>query len=472
MQKKVFGLLLGVCSICFSPGDLFAQIKVEHNSTTANPQILLRETEADDARISFENTGVAGSRWVMEGMVNANVNSSLLNFRYESNMGGSNRFTILGNGRIGVGNTNPDEDLVIGSNFGSAWAVPAITVGNINGGAIQLGSSENFNLSIESSNSVLGSKLTSNASGSTGILGIQATGVGIGSVNTNPGGYALKVAPTNLGMGIASQDNSEEWELFTTNAGDLQLYHGFDLRGTFNGTTGAYVANSDRRLKQGIKRLELILDRVMDLQVKRYTYKNADKRGRESIGFIAQEVEELFPELVYQQEGERNHGIYGINYSGLGPIAIKAIQELKLELDEKSEVVEQLEDEMAQKDQQIDALHTRLARIEKLLEEGASAQNKLALVPAPEIERAALKQNVPNPFEAITTISYQVPEKAQHVQLRISDPSGKVLRRMEIQQRGQVQTILDAQAMPAGTYLYSLWVDGELMGTKQMVLSH
>ncbi len=56
-------------------------------------------------------------------------------------------------------------------------------------------------------------------------------------------------------------------------------------------------------------------------------------------GFVAQEVQKIFPDLVTTQED----GLLGIQYTGLIPVLVKAIQEQQLEIDELFRRIEELE---------------------------------------------------------------------------------------------------------------------------------
>ncbi|PHN06666.1 tail fiber domain-containing protein [Flavilitoribacter nigricans] len=256
-----------------------------------------------------------------------------------------------------------------------------------------------------------------------------------------------------VGSGLRFDDGiNADWDI--THGFGLRLHYGGALRGTFSATTGEYIQSSDSKLKKNIQKMPDILSKVMELRPLNYQYKDTKSQDL-TIGFVAQEVDPLFPELVHFIEADQ---LYGINYAGFSVVAIKAIQELKSEIDRRDERINELED--------------RLDRIETLLRQGQTAQNHLILEEAAaDLDRSELKQNTPNPFKSVTTITYLVPERAQRVQLRIADQSGKVLRTLEVEQRGRVQTNLDATALPAGTYFYSLWVDGQLIGTKKMVLS-
>jgi hypothetical protein len=452
----------GDIAIGADPVSSNARLELLQNSGTTDPQLLLTEQQNDFARLSFENTAYQDKRWTIAGYPGSTPANSKMNFWFQDTNGGADRMTIQGDGRVGINNTNPDEELVIGSNLGSGWDIPAITVGNNVGGAIELGST-GYSISMEASTTFNRSRIVSSSGTGVGTFGKGAieiranAGVAIGDSPGPADGYMLQIVHNTLGINLERSGSDEDWEVYASTNGNLWLYHNSTFRGSFDGATGAYVQSSDRRLKQGVKDLESVLDRVMAMRPTRYSYKNGGKRSKETVGFIAQEVESLFPEVVHVQEGDREDGTYGINYDGIGPIAIKAIQELKSEMDEKDQYIAELEE--------------RLTRIETLITEGQTAQNYLVLENTPaELERAALKQNVPNPFETLTTIAYTIPEQAQQAQLQIADANGRVLRKMEIRQRGQVQTTLDAQQLPAGTYYYSLWVDGQLIGTKKMLL--
>ena len=87
------------------------------------------------------------------------------------------------------------------------------------------------------------------------------------------------------------------------------------------------------------------------------------------------------------------------------------------------------------------------------------------------LSSAALLQNVPNPYKNSTTIQYNLPAKFSSAQIIITDNSGKILKQVNISGVGKGSVNINASSLAAGTYNYSLWVDGRLIDTKQMVLS-
>jgi len=118
-------------------------------------------------------------------------------------------------------------------------------------------------------------------------------------------------------------------------------YRGENLYLYANGNysfTGSNV--SDIRLKQNINNLEInALDSVLSLTPKSYYMKNNTELIR--YGFIAQEVQEVLPDLINGTQNENNY--LGLDYNGITAILVKAIQELKAENDTLKSRIDTLE---------------------------------------------------------------------------------------------------------------------------------
>jgi len=108
----------------------------------------------------------------------------------------------------------------------------------------------------------------------------------------------------------------------TTGGGDL----------TVKGDIIAYGAPSDERYKENIKPIESALDKVEKLQGVTFDWKESDSilDIKEDIGFIAQDVQKVVPELVRENED----GKLSLRYQGITPILLEAIKELKAEIEE------------------------------------------------------------------------------------------------------------------------------------------
>jgi hypothetical protein len=153
-------------------------------------------------------------------------------------------------------------------------------------------------------------------------------------INSNSPVYPLEVKKLNDRHMILVEPNTFnnwEWNVHST-SGNLQLIYNGVFKGMFDKSNGEYHSVSDRRLKTGIQALPSILSRVMKLEPVEYEMIQNNPEHEKSIGFIAQDVKVLFPELVTVKSdtahGQKGiPGLHTLNYDGFGVLAIKAIQE-------------------------------------------------------------------------------------------------------------------------------------------------
>ena len=80
---------------------------------------------------------------------------------------------------------------------------------------------------------------------------------------------------------------------------------------------------SDIRLKENILPIERGLDTISNINTYSFNFKKSNRRV---YGVIAQEIEEILPNLVTEIDG-----IKRVDYTQLTPILIKSVQELKVE---------------------------------------------------------------------------------------------------------------------------------------------
>ena|SRR5689334_7959635 len=100
-------------------------------------------------------------------------------------------------------------------------------------------------------------------------------------------------------------------------------------------TANQFIETSDRRLKKNIEPLKECLEIIKDLQGVSYIRKQNDEH---EIGFIAQDVKEVLPELVSEQ-GE----YLGINYSRLVAILVEALKEQDKKIESLATIIRKLE---------------------------------------------------------------------------------------------------------------------------------
>ena len=101
---------------------------------------------------------------------------------------------------------------------------------------------------------------------------------------------------------------------------------------TCAGDIVAFGTPSDKRLKENIKPIESALEKAMKLQGVTFDWKksNSELNIKEDIGFIAQDIQKVVPELVRENE----NGMLSMRHQGIAPILLEAIKELKAEIEE------------------------------------------------------------------------------------------------------------------------------------------
>jgi len=77
---------------------------------------------------------------------------------------------------------------------------------------------------------------------------------------------------------------------------------------------------------------------------------------------------------------------------------------------------------------------------------------------------------VPNPAAGTTTIRYHVPTNNSSAKLTISDAKGRLIKDITLSDRGAGQVNLNSNQLQASTYIYSLWVDGQQVDSKQLLI--
>jgi len=122
------------------------------------------------------------------------------------------------------------------------------------------------------------------------------------------------------GIGIGYGTSALEWRVMYMNSGDGTLYfHNGNNYATLS-SAGAWTNASDERLKNNIVDIKYGLDAVLNTQPR--SYKMNDVEG-DFIGFVAQELQTVIPEVV---SGDPEKQL-GVDYGSLVAVAFKAIQE-------------------------------------------------------------------------------------------------------------------------------------------------
>jgi flagellar hook assembly protein FlgD len=111
---------------------------------------------------------------------------------------------------------------------------------------------------------------------------------------------------------------------------------------------------------------------------------------------------------------------------------------------------------------EVDDLKERIRKLEALL------VNRSNVVTA---ALGFLEQNSPNPVSGITTIRYHVPEPSTSARLTITNAKGQVVKAVAITNRGTGKVNLNTAGLAAGTYTYTLYVDGKTADSKRLMVA-
>jgi hypothetical protein len=294
----------------------------------------------------------------------------------------------------------------------------------------------------------------------------QSYGIGVGgSASGYYRNYGVVGAISNSqsnGAGIVGTTSNS---IFATPAGRYAGYFNGDIvvTGTINGVN---LSNSDVSYKQNIAKLDAknLSNKLLLLNPVSYNLKQQYVDGMEKgkakqvpvydetsemfqkthYGLVAQEVQELYPELVYTN-GE---GRLAVNYTELIPVLIEAVKGQQV---------------------QINQLQKKIGGA-GLLRSGAQEEGMTDIADV-AATGCKLYQNAPNPFSQNTQIQFYIPENIKKASLNIYNLQGKQLKQIPVQQRGESSQLISGSEFAAGIYLYALIADGQEVAVKRMILT-
>ena len=283
-------------------------------------------------------------------------------FRVFGGTGGTSEYLrVAGNGAIGIGTTSPQGKLdsvapvADLTDFGRATGSALnIRIANVVGHLGQI----NFcnDAAPAFGYGSIGMVMTSGSGVGLGdmVFGTKSSGSAVVSTQrariTSGGNFIIGTeASTSCTLKVSSTKNGSESDPhFCLTGNGYSALHWLDTVGYFivsnsvgrdiriaantNGvklTPGAtsWVSNSDISLKENLKPLNNVLDKIKDYRCIEYNLKNTPEDKK--IGFIAQDWENDFAPIVNKD----NEGLLGMKYTETIPVLLKAIQELKAEIE-------------------------------------------------------------------------------------------------------------------------------------------
>ena len=247
--------------------------------------------------------------------------------------------TLDASGQLVVGGTNPDGQFTVDN-----LTAPYMSIRRANSTVLLMGSANSFVTSGSTADGAIraANALVFAAGGATERARITSGGaflVGTDDVGSNSG-IGLKAVysatePYYACVGSSTANNKYSYLLYSTGAAAFRFYVGYD--GTVSATNTTISGISDSRLKENIRDLDVGLNAILALKPRKFDWKaGKGKDKKDDRGFIAQEFEQVFPDLVDEwldpaPEGEEP---YKSVRQDLIPVLVKAIQEQQAMINE------------------------------------------------------------------------------------------------------------------------------------------
>ena len=243
-----------------------------------------------------------------------------------------------GTGNVGIGATSPGYKLEVSGNMRSSTVTVYDGMGGTETGIGASAAGGYLRLYTGGVN-----RATVQSTAETMVLfGLDTTGSNYLQFRDSAG-----TAQGYIGYGASASD---EYYIVQFKSAPINFYINSAVRGsistggtlTMGGDIVAYGSPSDKRLKQNIKPIKSALNKVSKLQGVTFDWKDKkqeyDQYGKpqklqewkNDIGFIAQDVQKVLPELVRENED----GMLSMRHQGIAPILLEAIKELKAEIEE------------------------------------------------------------------------------------------------------------------------------------------
>jgi hypothetical protein len=239
---------------------------------------------------------------------------------------GSNLMTLTTGGNLGIGTASPGMPLEVKgtaansvANFSNTSGGSQITFTPTTNDQFRIGAgvvaANDFGV-VNATRTTTPFVITGGASGGS---------VGIGTTAPTSGSKLHVVAASGLtGTFFQVGANGNYVVEFLNASGTRAGYIQIDGAGT--GTT--YNSGSDVRLKKNIKDAPSASEIIEAIKVRSFDWKSSDTHQR--FGFVAQEVDEIYPEAV--SKGYTDEDTWGIDYGRFTPVLIAEVQSLRKRL--------------------------------------------------------------------------------------------------------------------------------------------
>jgi hypothetical protein len=317
-------------------------------TTSGVNKVLINASSGNNSRLVFCEGASASEKY------NIGFQSADSSFTIYHSAGSATRFMLANNGDIsfyedtgttpklfwdasaeslGIGTSSPLSALDVSNSFITV-SKGAATTGRIGASDYIVGGTDN-DFVVQSS----GTGVTRFVQTSTEAMRIDSSGnLLVGSTTsslTSGDGFVFtpdaNVAGAKTGY---ATDTQTCWNMYSSGAAAYRFYVGWG--GTVFATNTTISAISDQRLKENIQDLDAGLDKIMALKPRQFDWKEGKgKNVKGDRGFIAQEFEQVFPDLIdeWKDPAPEGEDPYKSVRADLIPVLVKAIQEQQAIID-------------------------------------------------------------------------------------------------------------------------------------------
>lgn len=223
------------------------------------------------------------------------------------------------------------------------------------------------------------------------------------------------------------------------------------------------IEYSDYRLKENIRPIENPLQKIRLVNGVQYNLTSENFNDipteltelymRNDYGFIAQELQDVFPEVVVEDD----NGFLSVKYTRLIPVLVEAI---KVQQNTIDSIQQSFTEERSLMMEKISELQKKITQISLANQEELNTSSSMHTY-----------QNAPNPFSETTLVRCFIPDDMYNVQLCIYDMTGVQQKCINIDGHGMVDVQIAAGELSAGIYIYLLQSGGQVSEAKQMIIT-
>ncbi|MCE9538680.1 MAG: tail fiber domain-containing protein [Bacteroidetes bacterium] len=259
---------------------------------------------------------------------------------------------------------------------------------------------------------------------------------------------------------------------------------------------------SDQLFKINVDSVQSALTTIQQLKPKSYYFDSLNIYGlnfplQKQYGFIAQDVEQILPELVTTSTKLADYDSLGnvvhpaVTYKSLSYIAFisiltKGIQELQQKNNSLETKTNNQDSINTSKDMLLQTLQNKINLLESavntccniqltksILIDNSYTQSSIGSNDVEQQNKDGFKlyQNSPNPFNQQTSIKYTIPTTTQSANIMVFDLNGKLIKTIPIKNYGSNAISINGNELNPGMFFYSLVVNEKIIDTKRMILT-